>query len=45
MAVRYPVNVLKGSLLDLSIIWPVIPPMNGKLSRYTALETGKTVSR
>jgi hypothetical protein len=42
MAVRYPVNVLKGSLLDLSIIWPGYSANEWEIVPGTLrLETGK----
>jgi hypothetical protein len=42
MTVRYPVNVLKGSLLDLSIIWPGYSSNEWQIVPGTLrLETGK----
>lgn len=42
MTVRYPVNVLKGSLLDLSIIWPGYSANEWQIVPGTLrLETGK----
>jgi hypothetical protein len=42
MSVRYPVNVLKGSLLDLSIIWPGYSSNEWQIVPGTLrLETGK----
>lgn len=42
MSVRYPVNVLKGSLLDFSIIWPGYSTNEWQIVPNTfRLETGK----